>query len=667
MNWLLGLLFLICIFSFYYLLGDFVSSLFRLKNVDSHFKVILGFISVFFLGFVVGFPAQVLKASWNAYFIAFSSILIIVVLFLIRRLNKSNIHFMSKKIIKEYLKENWFIYILVLCFIVLYSMSYLTFSYVGYDDAYYITKMVSFVGRSHFFAENYFTGFVNPHANVLSYRIFNSYELTYAYFGTLFHISIPFFAKIVMSINNFLITFFVFKIIAEKFVDKKYSQFCLIFFAIFMIPQAVVSKNNLLRIDFYDFWQFALASFYGGNIVRNIALPIYMIEFYHLYKKFNLSLLFLIGITSISFMSFSSIFVMWLLICIITYIIIIMFKIYRDKWKFTLFNSNKEITFVVFCLVLFYCMNYVVSFCLKKLIGKFSGIINGVNSYITFSTGNLFFIVSFISVILFLYKHKDDFLDKEVEFYCYAILIPYSFIVVGRFNSILYLISGCNDFVIKRFIDSIRTIDFVILGILFFALLRRINKLKYFSVLSLCMCLGVPSYVYFNQQKMFRVAQNFTSGIERPGYNWKLPFQNDEMMPQVTVDVGNYFNSLSKNSYKLLSSTRFEWNGATINCTAFLMTSNQIQIIPVNDYYRGRVIDKKRGLSPYEFLKLDRFLNNREEYINIVNSLKKNKIQYVFTTNKVVAKTLLKRGHIIVLDNKNKNEEYYLIKLLFNY
>ena len=369
MNWLLGLLFLICIFSFYYLLGDFVSSLFRLKNVDSHFKVILGFISVFFLGFVAGFPAQVLKASWNAYFIAFSSILIIVVLFLIRRLNKSNIHFMSKKIIKEYLKENWFIYILVLCFIVLYSMSYLTFSYVGYDDAYYITKMVSFVGRSHFFAENYFTGFVNPHANVLSYRIFNSYELTYAYFGTLFHISIPFFAKIVMSINNFLITFFVFKIIAEKFVDKKYSQFCLIFFAIFMIPQAVVSNNNLLRIDFYDFWQFSLASFYGGNVVRNIALPVYMIEFYNLYKSFNLRSVVLIGITSIAFMSLSSIFVMWLIMCFITYALIVMFKVYRDKWKFTLFNSNKEITFVVFCLVGFYCLNTVISVVLNKLLG----------------------------------------------------------------------------------------------------------------------------------------------------------------------------------------------------------------------------------------------------------------------------------------------------------
>ena len=669
MNWLFGLLFLIVIFAFYYLLGDFSSKIFRLNNVDSQFKVILGFIVVFFLGFVVGFPAQVLKVSWNVYFIAFSIILLIVSFLLIKKItvHKGKKSFLSKNSIKEHIRMNWFIYFLCFCFIAFYSMSYLAYSYVGYDDAYYITKMSSFVGRSQFLRENYFTGFVDSHANVLTYRLFNSYELTYAYFATLFHISIPFFAKIVMSVNNYLITFFVLKLIADKFVDKKYSQYCLIFIPIFMIPQASANINTLLRIDFYDFWQFLLASFYGGNIVRNIALPVYMIEFYYLYKNFNIRHIILIGITSIAFISFSSIFVMWLIMCSMTYVLIVMFKVYRDKWKFTFFNTNKEITFIVFCFVVFYCLNTAISFVLNKFIKNYGNIMNRIYDFVTFSTGNLFFIAAFIGVILFLYKHKDDFVNKEVEFYCYALLIPYTFIVLGRFNAILYLSSGCNDFVIKRFIDSIRTIDFIILGIIFYSLLRRINKVKYFAILSVCMCLGVPTYVYTNQEKMYRLSQNFTSGIERPGYNWRLPFQNDQMMPQVTVDVGEYFNNLPKDSYKLLSPTLFEWNGATINCSAFLMISNQLQIVPVKDYYQGRVIDEERGISPYQFVKLDRFMNNRESYGNIVNSLKKNKIQYVFITNKEVAKSLVKEGHSIVLENKSVSKEYYLIKLSFNY
>lgn len=663
MNWLLGLLFLICIFSFYYLLGDFVCDFLSLHKINSTLKFIFGYICLSFLGFVVGFPAQLFKISWNIYFFIFSLLLLLILLLLIlrtlKKIKEQKIKLKFKDRIATHLKENWFIYFLAVVFIAFYTTSYLNYSYVCYDDAYYITKIASFVGRAHLFGENYFTGFVHVQAKI-TYRILNSYELTYAYFASLFHISIPFFAKIVMSLNNLLISFFVFKIIADKFVSKKYAQFCLIFIPIFMIPEAIITRGTFLNINLYDFWQVANASFYGGNIVRNISLPVYMYEFYLLYKDFNKRVILLLVVTSIGFMSLSTIFVIWFIMALITYLLLVAYRYYERKFNF---GKNMNIIFCVFVSLLIICGDFLVFKGASRFIKVLDYFVNRVASNNIVSAGNLLFISGFLIVLVFIFQKKEKIFNEETKFYALSLIVPYILIFSGHFNTILFFISGMNDFVVKRYISSIITITFILFGVLVYSLLKRFNRNNYIVIFSIIMCLGVPSFVYLNQTSFYRVAAFRPSGIERPGYKWNLAFQNDEMMPEVTTEVGNYFNALSRNSNVLLAPTVFEWNGASVNSSAFLMTSNRVQLVPVTEYMQDQVIDKKRGMSPYQFIKLVNFMNNRESYNNVLSLLKKYKVRYIFVTNKYVANTLIEKGNKLVLSNQDSAKEFYLFEL----
>ena len=71
MNHLLTFIFLIFIFYFYWLIGEFVADCFAIKIKNSTAYVIYGFISVFFISFIIGFPCQLFQLSWNVYFILF--------------------------------------------------------------------------------------------------------------------------------------------------------------------------------------------------------------------------------------------------------------------------------------------------------------------------------------------------------------------------------------------------------------------------------------------------------------------------------------------------------------------------------------------------------------------------------------------------------------------
>ena len=85
MNHLLTFIFLIFIFYFYWLIGEFVADCFAIKIKNSTAYVIYGFISVFFISFIIGFPCQLFQLSWNVYFILFFVLFFSFFVFLLLR------------------------------------------------------------------------------------------------------------------------------------------------------------------------------------------------------------------------------------------------------------------------------------------------------------------------------------------------------------------------------------------------------------------------------------------------------------------------------------------------------------------------------------------------------------------------------------------------------
>ena len=129
MNHLLTFIFLIFIFYFYWLIGEFVADCFAIKIKNSTAYVIYGFISVFFISFIIGFPCQLFQLSWNVYFILFCVLFFSFFVFLLWRKYKNISTFVNefksslkKENIIDHVKNNWVIYIFVFLF-TLFSVS----------------------------------------------------------------------------------------------------------------------------------------------------------------------------------------------------------------------------------------------------------------------------------------------------------------------------------------------------------------------------------------------------------------------------------------------------------------------------------------------------------------------------------------------------------------
>ena len=105
MNHLLTFIFLIFIFYFYWLIGEFVADCFAIKIKNSTAYVIYGFISVFFISFIIGFPCQLFQLSWNVYFILFCVLFFSFFVFLLWRKYKNIVKNSSKFLIFCFLLE----------------------------------------------------------------------------------------------------------------------------------------------------------------------------------------------------------------------------------------------------------------------------------------------------------------------------------------------------------------------------------------------------------------------------------------------------------------------------------------------------------------------------------------------------------------------------------
>lgn len=661
MNWILTLILYIYLFIQYYLFGSFCVSFSGYESSLSN-KLVFGFLFTFFIMFLVGVPCQMISTNWDTYFYLITFILILVNVVAIRYLKINNgFSIKMPKITRinllNFLKSNW-VCILFIALFSFYSISNnLPIYQQNYDDYYYIGKIVNLIGSDHLLNENYYNGAIIPDSHLDLTRVINTYELSYGYFLTVFHIKATFFCRISMMIHNYFFFSIIYKLLAELLIRKKdYSQYALVPFFIFLIPLGYLQNGfpiATFRIASYDLWQFQTASFYGGSIVRMLALPTLAIYSFPLVKKIELKKIVMLGILSLSFVSFSTIFLQ----VFILFLIVIM----GSKFLFMLYESikykNKKMIFF-YSLMLLILISILI---LTKWVDNLSFINTAsfrecIDNFIPYVLGwfenDAILKYGFIPCILLILLVK----GSHTKIFSLSFVALYLMFSTMYFME-LYAISSFNVFfVINRTIASVQYIIMLIAGVVvILAYLKFLNKKILPGLIS---AISIVSVIFFFQTHIDRFMDYIYlgSGIANSGWNFsRILDLNNTMTLNIFTEVGDYFNTLKYGNYKLYAPETFTYDGEDTVSAGLVTESNRIQI-HIGNGFSGFTGEENKILSDFT-------LGGDCDVSIVLNIIKSNDIQYILLFNQKNAEILLENGGTLILNSNELINDYYLVKI----
>lgn len=661
MNWILSIPCLFVLFAFYRLLGEFVIEKTGYQNKSVSLKLIAGFLIVHFLGFLVGFPSQYFQVSWTFFFVALSIVYLTIIVLLIRYYKdkikgwgnewKQNWH--AK--LKEHFKNNWFIYLIVIVF-TLFSMSNQMAYYVGnYDDAYYIGKVINQVGAPVLSVENYINGGLLSSGSDSILRVVNSYEIIYGYFASLFHISIPFFCRGTMVIHNYILMFMLYRSLAELFVSKKNAQYTLVVFGIFLFSNGYLTEgwvNLPLKFRIFDAWQMQTAIFYGGSVVRTMAIPVLLLFGKDLIRKFEIKKFLFIIIFSISFLSFSTIYVQQALLLGYLFVVIKCIAIFIDHYK-----TNRKYTII--SAIVFSCL--IIGLFLTVILSNLSIFSSESAKYTSENylhyhdylfKNDITLAIGFIIMIgmLFITKDKIKRLLLLIVFGLYLLVFNDIFVNLMTVTSFNFF------FVSLRTVASLQYILLVFIAVIAIYLFEKVHIPKFQLIIpigatcSLAILIGFV-FTHLEQMGSYDYAG---SGLDKNGYSAKRLFSNQYMVPELVVEIGDYFNSLPYGNYYFVTESTVPYEDTTIDKRVFNMASNRIEVC-----YEGGC----NYFRPSETELMDNYYSGELTYDDIKDTLEYFKIDYMLVEGEEKKNELEAAGKEAILIYEDNGDIYYLIKL----
>lgn len=665
MNWLCSFLYYVFIIFQYLMIGKALVSFSKLKEKLSYY-LITGFFSTYAIAFLVAFPSQVFRISWKTYFILQLIVFLFIDIlcffknktFFQSLFNKNKLSFSNVKVV---FSRNWLLVLFVILFTIFSMSNQVQYYDLNYDDYYYIGKMVNLVDSPQLFNENYYNGSLEV-ATVGLNRLVNTYELSYSFFATLFHVDIPFFCRVTMIIHNYWLFAIVFKELASKFVKEDYAQYTLLPFFFFLIPAGWLYHGinlDFLNISFYirsyDLWQFQTAAFYGGSIVRMIAIPALYIYSEPLIQKMNFRNFIVVMLVCISFLGFSSVFmqilVLFLFFILLGKLIYLSIKYYKNGNKKRLILNISLIMFLIFSLFFTKLIDNFAFFNLEKYT-------QALNDYLPFIDvwykQDLFLNFGWIFVLFCclycLYKR-----NLSVSFW--AVILCIFIVFRSNYFPEFIITSAFNYFFVPlRTVSSLQYIFVFAFGTCFVQFSSWIFSSKIFynltSIVSVILVL-----IYFSTHYQVICSQNFLgSGISSAGWDFSRVFDlGTKMMPKIFVEVGDYFNNLPYGNYNLYTPGAFDYENHVAQGAGFVMSSNRI-VTHIGD---------GMNLTSSEIKSLDNFCKENGENIdNIINICKKQNIDYLIVFNDESKNLLEANGCSLVLQGIQTNyQDYYLFKL----
>ncbi len=663
MNWILTAIFFLFLYFQYSIIGSYLIFLGNFNIENSKHRYILGFLGTSFIFFVIGFFCQLLKTSWNLYFILQLLVLVIIDFFIIRKktlkLDVINGTFFSKAV-KRFLKDNWICVLFVALFTIFSISNELPIYQQNYDDFYYIGKMVNLIDTNQLLNENYYNGTLLIDSSVNIIRILNTYELSYSFFASIFHIDLTFFCRVTMTVHTYVLFSIVYKSLAELFIKENYfSQYAIVPFFLFLIPCGYLQEGipiAALRIHSYDLWQFQTAAFYGGSVVRMLAIPTLTIFSYPLIEKIEFRKLIIMAIVSVAFISFSTIFIQVFLLFLIVAIVAKLsynFVVYlkrKDSYKKWGWINGFLSLIIVFMLLLTKHLDHL------SVINT-SSFQESINGFLGFAEvwykNDILLIVGPVFMILVLL------FSKGVQKKCVAlILVMLTLLFFKTYFVELYSLTAFNMFfVINRTISSVQYLVLFAVGvsiIQFYHFIFSSKKVWIPNIVSFASITIIITF-FFSHINYFLNFSFLGSGISNAGWNFSRVLDFSTTMTLDIYDrIGAYFNTLTYGNYTLYAPEIFTYNQKTAYSVGLVTASNRIQI-------HDR--DGLPKLNENENDLLNNFcLGKNHDVYDVVSLIKYKNIQYILVFDEENKNILVEQMGKLVIESDEYNN-YYLIEL----
>ena len=651
MNWILTGVFYICIMLYYYFLADMVFSFLKIKK-SGLAKILYGFIFVTFLCFLVGVPFQLFRANWYLYATVLSLVHLIIIVCMARyhlpviKKTIRNLLKNRKLIVLDHFKHYWVVYLLIACFCILSFTNLLAYYQQNYDDTYYIAKVVQSIGAVNIGGENAFNGSQIDTIGGGIIRVFNTYELTYSYFGTLSGIDIPFFCRVTMTIHNYFIVFATYILLARKFLKKELSQYALVPFFLFLITAGYLAEHNLPIIGVirsYDLWQFQTAMFYGGSLVRSMALPLLILLVLPLIEKVTLKRVSILIISCCSMLSFSTIFIQQAMLVILIAIFI--------KCIYQLRNFNRNYTLLsIFGISFVAIMVLILAYINRYMCINDNMYVDGMANFVAFY--NYYIKVDFIMKygLILIVLSIPLFRNMKFSLFASIIFILYLVMTIPIFRSVLSITSFSYFFVSLR---SIASLQYIIVFLAGLVAIKTISYIKHSYLISLVLILGCSSFILYYIHNRYQSVISYTylgSGITSYGYSTEVVLNNDKMMPDVFVEIGEYFNKLKYDNYRLYAPAVMNYDGKELQTAGLAFASNRIETCTYG------------GCDNITFDE-EHILNNFTNTDDVTTVLKNRSIKYILVEEESYMNSLVQEGGILCKVITSKlGDDFYLLK-----
>lgn len=676
MNYLLSILFLVIILFFYYIIGNYVIR--KNENNTNSFakKLLCGFIITFFLGFIVGFPCQLFSTSWYLFAIIYSIILLSVFAFCIVKTRTrllATLKIIRQKplwFFRDHLKEYWFIYLMTIVFTLFSMMNLQPYTLSNYNDDYYIVKVVHLSKSAHLLGENYFYGnsiSTNLKLGVKlfqNYRIYNTFELVYSYFGTIFHIDLAFFCRCTMTFHNYLFVFFSYQLLSGLFFDRKTSQYSLAVFTIFLIPAGYLAKAKPFpNIRMFETWRIQTGMYLGGSITRLMSLPLFLCLLNKFTKKWDRFSIIEVLVVTVFLISFQTTGISYLLLIIPVFIVSKVIACVITKKKVT--QKPLILLIIMSIIVVLYAVsdgllndliinNSLIQNFLSN-IGLKTKLIKSIEeNYQAYYLNIMYYDVvakyGFIPLTFLMFIVK----DKYQKITLLSILMIYLIFKVNKSNVFLSLISF-DFYCTARMLTACLMVTLLVTGIFIIALLKQFNIKQHTLVLiTSSVFIGMISYININKKEILKYAEPGDAVI-RQGYSYKTLTANDKMLAPMFVEVAQYINSLPQKKYAIYSPKSIQYKGMKYSDQNLIMASSKIKHL----YYLVNKNTFESIASNDAQYVLDAYLKNQCSVEYTLPFISKAKLHYLFITNKQKKDELCKNGFTVKAGNDEKG--YYLL------
>ncbi|MDD7281957.1 DUF6077 domain-containing protein [Floccifex sp.] len=657
MNWILTFIFYFFLFFQYALSGEFILSLFGYEKTSGK-RIIAGFLCTFFITFLVGFPCQLFFTSFNTYFIIQILVFIIFdMILIIHYRNRISRFFEYKEYktinYKEILKNNWVCILLVVLFTTFSMSSQLSIYQLNYDDIYYVTKINNLKNAAHLMDTDFFNGRLLDSLNFDLVRTINTYELSYAFLSTISHIETIFFCRVTMVIHNYVLFTLVIKEFASFLVNKNHQQYALLIFFLFLIPCGYLQEGLPLPLHVYsyDLWQFQTAMFYGGSVVRMMALPILYIFSEPLVKKMEFKKIIWLGLLSIVMMSFSTIYIQLLILFFIVILVIKLLTIIISNIKESKLKTSAAMLAIILIVLLMFATKYLDHFSFIKT----DSFVSNFNSFMQFELNwysrDLILKLGIVIILLgFIFSKQWN--KKRLYLLCIGL---YLLIYNAFFSEFLLVTSVGYFFVILRSISSIQYLVLILCCCSVIQLFERFNIKNIIYNLISVLYIGCILVFFTLNQNVFTQYDFLASGISGDGWDFSRVVDFDTPMTATIFDeVGSYFDTLPEESYKLFCPEAIVTDGIDSYNYGFVMSSDKIQIHNRNGF---------DVLNDQELTYLTDFSLYGQGDVNAVKELcSKEGISYILVFNSQ-AKDYLSSSYELILENTENINPYYLFKI----